>query len=145
MASGAAPAAADARAAGIVTPSVDRSTGNLDMMRIFRLVLSVLIAAADSGSGSPAAGLYRAALDINIASVAALTAADPCALRKGDRRQLAGIHINLLADAAVCTTADTRTAYAAGRKNLTSIDIRRQRAEIKAHAVSLREILDSDL
>ena len=36
--------------AGIVTPSFDRSTGNLDMMRIFRLVLSVLIAAADSCS-----------------------------------------------------------------------------------------------
>ena len=35
---------------GIVTPSFDRSTGNLDMMRIFRLVLSVLIAAADSCS-----------------------------------------------------------------------------------------------
>ena len=36
--------------AGIVTPGFDRSTGNLDMMRIFRLVLSVLIAAADSCS-----------------------------------------------------------------------------------------------
>ena len=36
--------------AGIVTPSFDRSTGNLDMMRIFRLVLSVLIAAAYSCS-----------------------------------------------------------------------------------------------
>jgi len=41
--------------------------------------------------------------------------------------------------------ADTRTAYAAGRKNLTAIDIRRQRAEMKVHAVSLRELLDSDL
>ena len=36
--------------AGIVTPSFDRSTGNLDMIRIFRLVLSVLIAAAYSCS-----------------------------------------------------------------------------------------------
>ena len=114
------------------------------MIRIFRLVLSVLIAAADSGSACRAAGIHRAALDINIASDAALTAADPCALRNGSRRQLAGIHINLLADAAL-TAADTRTVYAADRKNLTAIDIRRQRAEMKVHAVSLREFLDSDL
>ena len=80
-----------------------------------------------------------------MASGAALAAVDPCALRNGDRRQLAGIHINPLADAAVCTAADTRTAYAAGRKNLTAIDIRRQRAEMKVYAVSLRELLDSDL
>ena len=85
------------------------------MIRIFRVVLSVLIAAADSGSACRAAGIHHAALDINIASAAALTA------------------------------ADTRTESAAGRKNLTAIDIRRQRAEMKVHAVSLREILDSDL
>ncbi len=115
------------------------------MIRIFRVVLSVLIAAADSGSACRAAGIHRAALDINIASDAALTAADPCALRNGSRRQLAGIHINPLADAAALTAADTRTESAAGRKNLTAIDIRRQRAEMKVHAVSLREILDSDL
>ena len=79
-----------------------------------------------------------------MASGAALAAADPCALRNGDRRQLAGIHINPLADAAL-TAADTRTVYAADRKNLTAIDIRRQRAEMKVYAVSLRELLDSDL
>ena len=104
---------------------------------IFRVVLSVLIAAADSGSACRAAGIHRAALDINIASDAALTAADPCALRNGSRRQLAGIHINPLADAAL-TAADTRTVYAAGRKNLTAIDIRRQRAEMKVRRVPAR-------
>ena len=51
----------------------------------------------------------------------------------------------LIADAAVCTAADTRSEWAAGRRNLTAIDIRRQRAEMKVHAVSLREFLDSDL
>ena len=48
-------------------------------------------------------------------------------------------------DAAALIGADTRTVYAAGRKNLTAIDTRRQRAEMKVHAVSLREFFDSDL